>query len=149
MAHWLMKSEPEVFSIDDLERQHTTSWEGVRNYQARNFMRDMKRGDLAFLYHSNCDEPGMVGVMEIAREAYPDPTQFDPKSEYYDRASKRTAPRWSMVDVRSKRRLRRPLTLKELKAQKSLASMRLLQRGNRLSVMPVSAREWQLVLGME
>jgi predicted RNA-binding protein with PUA-like domain len=149
MAHWLMKSEPEVFSIDDLERQHTTSWEGVRNYQARNFMRDMKRGDLAFLYHSNCDEPGMVGVMEIAREAYPDPTQFDPKSEYYDRASKRTAPRWSMVDVRFKRRLRRPLTLKELKAQKSLASMRLLQRGNRLSVMPVSAREWQLVLGME
>jgi predicted RNA-binding protein with PUA-like domain len=149
MAEWLMKSEPDVFSIDDLERQRTTEWEGVRNYQARNFIRDMKRGDLAFLYHSNCDEPAIVGVMEIAREAYPDPTQFDPKSEYYDPASERSTPRWSLVDVRFKRRLRRPLTLKELKAQKPLASMRLLRRGNRLSVMPVSPRESQFILRME
>jgi predicted RNA-binding protein with PUA-like domain len=144
-----MKSEPEVFSIDDLERQRTAAWEGVRNYQARNFMRSMKRGDLAFLYHSNCDEPGIVGIMEIARETYPDPTQFDPKSEYFDRASERSQPRWCMVDVRFKRRLRRPLGLKTLRAQKPLASMRLLQRGNRLSVMPVSAREWQFILRTE
>jgi predicted RNA-binding protein with PUA-like domain len=149
MGKWLMKSEPEVFSIDDLERQRTTAWEGVRNYQARNFMRSMKRGDLAFLYHSNCDEPGIVGIMEIARETYPDPTQFEPKSEYFDRTSERSQPRWDMVDVRFRRRLRSPLGLKALRAQKPLASMRLLQRRNRLSVMPVSAREWQFILRME
>ena len=150
MAHWLMKSEPDVFGIDHLERQRTASWEGVRNYQARNFMRDgMKRGDLAFLYHSGCETPAIAGIMEIAREAYPDPTQFDRKSDYYDATSKPTEPRWLMVDVRFKRRLRRAIALEELKRQKPLASLALVQRGSRLSVMPVSAREWELILALE
>jgi predicted RNA-binding protein with PUA-like domain len=146
----MMKSEPDVFGIDDLERARTVSWEGVRNFQARNFMRDgMKRGDLAFLYHSSCAQPAVVGIMEIVREAYPDPTQFDRKSPYYDPASQSAEPRWLQVDVRFGRRLRRAITLEELKKQKALASMALLRRGNRLSVMPVSDREWGSILRME
>jgi predicted RNA-binding protein with PUA-like domain len=113
-------------------------------------MRDgMKRGDLAFLYHSGCEVPAIAGIMEIAREAYPDPSQFDRKSSYYDAASKPEAPRWLMVDVRFKRRLRRPIALEELKGRKPLASSALVQRGNRLSVLPVSAREWEFILGLE
>ncbi len=149
MAHWLLKSEPDVFGIDDLERQRTASWEGVRNYQARNFLRAMKRGDSAFLYHSACEIPAIVGIMNIVREAYPDPTQFDRRSSYYDPASKKAEPRWLQVDVRFERRLRRPVTLEELRRHKALASMILLRRGNRLSVMPVSDREWAFILRQE
>jgi len=135
---------------DDLQRQRTTSWEGVRNYQARNFMRDgMKRGDRAFLYHSSCAEPAVAGIMEICREAYPDPTQFDRRSKYYDAGSQPDQPRWLMVDVKFVRRLRRPVTLAELRADKRLASLPLLRRGNRLSLMPVSPAEWEAVLALE
>lgn len=150
MARWLMKTEPGVFSIEDLERQKTASWEGVRNYQARNYLRDgMKKGDLAFLYHSACDEPAVAGVMEICRAAYPDPTQFDRRSPYYDPASKPADPRWLMVDVRFRRRLRRPVTLAAIKARPELAGLALVRRGNRLSVMPVGDREWEAILGLE
>jgi len=150
MGFWLMKSEPDVFSVDDLQRQRTTSWEGVRNYQARNFMRDgMKRGDRAFLYHSSCAEPAVAGIMEICREAYPDPTQFDRRSKYYDAGSQPDQPRWLMVDVKFVRRLRRPVTLAELRADKRLASLPLLRRGNRLSLMPVSPAEWEAILALE
>lgn len=150
MAHWLMKSEPGVFGVDDLERQGKACWEGVRNYQARNFIRDgMKRGDLAFLYHSGCDEPGIAGIMEICREAYPDPTQFDRRSGYYDPASTAAEPRWLMVDVRFRRRLKRLVTLEELKCHDALVALPLVKRGNRLSVMPVSAAQWEFILGLE
>lgn len=150
MARWLMKSEPKVFGIDDLERLRTASWEGVRNYQARNYLRDgMKKGDLAFLYHSGCAEPAVAGIMEISREAYPDPTQFDRRSPYHDPGSRPDKPRWLMVDVKFRRRLRRPVTLAQLRAQAGLAGLALLRRGNRLSVMPVGEREWQLILDLE
>lgn len=144
-----MKSEPGVFGIDDLERERLTCWEGVRNYQARNFLRDgMKRGDLAFFYHSGCAQPAIVGIMEIAREAYPDPSQFDRKSPYADPASSRAAPRWVAVDVRFRRRLPRPITLEELRGHEELAGLALLRKGNRLSVMPVSAKEWAFILAL-
>jgi predicted RNA-binding protein with PUA-like domain len=149
MAHWLMKSEPEVFSIADLERTGKTSWGGVRNYQARNFLRAMRTGDQAFFYHSGGATPAIVGIMEVIREAYPDPEQFDPKSEYHDPASRREDPRWTTVDVRFRRRLKRPVTLAELRGQRRLAALALLRRGNRLSVMPVTPAQWQLVLGLE
>jgi predicted RNA-binding protein with PUA-like domain len=139
-----------VFSVDDLERQRTASWEGVRNYQARNYMRDgMKRGDQAFLYHSGCAEPAVVGIMAIGREAYPDPTQFERRSKYHDPAARPDNPRWLMVDVKFVRRLRRPVTLAELRGQKRLAGLALLRPGNRLSVMPVSGSEWQAILRLE
>jgi predicted RNA-binding protein with PUA-like domain len=147
MAYWLMKSEPEVFSIDDLERQGTASWEGVRNYQARNFMRDgMRVGDRAFLYHSSCAVPGIAGIMRVSAAAYPDPTQFDRRSPYHDPGSSRDQPRWLMVDVRFERKLARIIPLAELKALPALAGLGLLRRGNRLSVMPVTAGEWQAIM---
>lgn len=150
MAYWLMKSEPDVFGIDDLERDGRASWEGVRNYQARNFMRDgMKQGDLAFLYHSSCDVPAVTGIMEISREAYPDPSQFDRRSPYHDPASTRASPRWLTVDVSFLRRLRRAVTLEQIRAAKGLAGLALVRRGNRLSVMPVSDREWEAILALE
>ncbi len=150
MAYWLMKSEPGTFSIDDLERQHTAAWEGVRNYQARNFMRDgMKQGDLAFLYHSGCPSPAVAGIMEICREAYPDATQFNRRSPYYDAGSRPGHPRWLMVDVKFIRRLRRPITIRELRAEKRLSSLALLRPGSRLSVTPVTAREWKLILSLK
>jgi predicted RNA-binding protein with PUA-like domain len=149
MARWLMKSEPDVFSIDDLERQQTAAWEGVRNYQARNFMRDMRAGDLALLYHSSCAEPAVAGVMEVCRAAYPDPTQFNRRSKYFDAASKPGEPRWLMVDVRFRRRLRSPVTLERLKARKDLSGLPLVKRGNRLSVMPVTDTEWDIIVGLE
>jgi predicted RNA-binding protein with PUA-like domain len=146
MGYWLMKSEPDVFSIDDLARVRTTAWEGVRNYQARNYLRDgMKRGDLAWFYHSNCDEPAIVGIMEITCEAYPDPTQFDRKSDYYDAGSARDQPRWFMVDVRFRRKLKSPIPLAELKRHRELAALALVRRGNRLSVMPVTEAQWRFI----
>ena len=148
--HWLMKSEPDTFSIDDLRTRGSEPWDGVRNYQARNFMRDgMRVGDSVFFYHSNCAEPGIVGLAEVASEAYPDPSQFDPKSDYFDPGASRDNPRWVLVDVAFVRKLKRTITLKELQALPSLAEMALVRKGNRLSVMPVTAIEWKTILGLE
>ena len=152
MNHWLFKSEPDVFGIDHLAARpkKTEHWDGVRNYQARNMMRDaMRKGDLAFLYHSNCAEPGIVGIVEIVREGYPDHTAFDPATKYFDPKSDPDNPRWYMVDVKLKRRLKRNITLAELKERPELAEMALVRKGNRLSVMPVSAEEWAFILGLE
>lgn len=152
MAYWLLKSEPDTYSIDDLAAQprQTDHWDGIRNYQARNFMRDdMKKGDLAFFYHSNCARPGIVGIVKIVREAYPDHTALDPESPYYDPKASAEAPRWVMVDVRLERRLARTITLAELKEVPALRGMSLLRRGNRLSVMPLSKAEWNRILKFE
>ena len=151
MAYWLFKTEPDAFSIDDLKNAHeqSTFWEGVRNYQARNFIRDdMSVGDLALFYHSNCDEPGIVGIMEIVRSAYPDHTAFDSDEKYFDPKSGRDHPRWFMVDVRFKKKFRRGVLLKDIRAQKKLQKMRLIQRGNRLSILPVAKTEWNHILRM-
>lgn len=151
MAYWLMKSEPEAFGIDDLQARGSEPWSGVRNYQARNYMRDqMREGDQAFLYHSNCAEPGIYGIMEIAGPAYPDPTQFDRRSPYHDPKATPAEPRWHLVDVRYVRHLRRPILLAELRAQSArLKGMLLLAPGSRLSVQPVSAEHWRQVLALE
>ena len=142
-----MKSEPDEFSIDDLAKapKQTTAWFGVRNYQARNFMRDdMRVGDRAFFYHSSCPEPGIAGIVEIARLAYPDATQFDPKSGYYDPKSTRDAPRWMNVDVRLVRKT--PLvSVQALRETKGLQDMVTLRRGNRLSITPVTPAEWKII----
>jgi predicted RNA-binding protein with PUA-like domain len=149
MRYWLMKTEPDEFSIDDLSKKKIEPWTGVRNYQARNFMRDMKPGDGVFFYHSSCEVPGVAGIAEVATEAYPDPTQFDRKSDYYDAASKREEPRCSLVDVRFKRKLKRVIPLAELKDRRELEGFALLARGNRLSVLPVSKAQWDFILGLE
>lgn len=152
MQYWLMKSEPDVFSIDDLMKRlnKTEPWDGVRNYQARNMLRnEMKKGDLAFFYYSSCDVPGIAGIMEIAREGYPDPSAFDPKHKYYDPKSKPDNPVWYLVDVKFKRKLKRIITLTELHDKRPLQKMKLLQRGNRLSVMPVTKKEWDYILRLE
>lgn len=152
MQRWLMKSEPNEFSIDDLKAspKQTNMWDGVRNYQARNMMRDeMKKGDPIFFYHSNCDEPGIVGVAEVVREGYPDPTAFDSQDPHFDPKSDPDAPRWYLVDVKFKRKFKRTISLAELKECEELAGMRLLQRGNRLSVMPVTDEEWEFIVGLE
>ena len=150
MAYWLMKSEPDVYGIDDLKRDKVEPWDGIRNYQVRNMFRDqMKVGDLAFFYHSNCKPPAVVGIMTIASEAYPDHTQFDPKSRYYDAKSDKENPRWLLVDVKYKRKFKREITLQELKEHKQLQDFRLNQRGNRLSVIPVEKKEWDLILDLE
>ena len=152
MRYWLMKTEPEEFGIDDLARRprKTEPWDGVRNYQARNMMRDeMKKGDRVFIYHSNCETPGIVGIATVAREGYPDPTAFDPEDKHYDPKSDPANPRWYLVDVEFARKLRRTIPLTELKAQAALEGMALVRRGNRLSVMPVSEREWEYVLSLE
>ena len=147
VRYWLMKSEPDVFGVDDLATapKKTTAWWGVRNYQARNFMRDdMRLGDLAFFYHSSCAQPGIAGIMRVSRLAYPDRTQFDPSSAYHDPASARDDPRWVNVDVTLVRKTRL-LPIQELRAHRELAGMRVLQRGNRLSITPVTPREWQFI----
>ena len=152
MRYWLMKTEPGEFGIDDLARRprKTEPWDGVRNYQARNMMRDeMKKGDRAFIYHSNCEAPGIVGIASVVREGYPDSTAFDPEDKHYDPKSDPANPRWYLVDVKFERRLRRTISLTELKAQAALEGMALVRRGNRLSVMPVSEREWEYILSLE
>ncbi len=152
MAYWLMKSEPHKYSIDDLKRDKRTHWDGIRNYQARNFMRDdMKKGDLGFFYHSSCPEPGIAGIVEITREAYPDETTFDRDDNHFDAKSDPDNPRWFMVDVRLKRKLKKLIPLTKLKqhAGDSLSELVLLKRGNRLSVIPVTREEWQFILGLE
>ena len=151
MKYWLMKSEPDVYGIDHLraEKRKTDHWDGIRNYQARNFMRDeMKKGDLAFFYHSNCEEPAIVGVIEIVREGYPDHTAFLSNEKYFDAKSDPDNPRWIMVDVRFKKKFKKSVSLKALKGERSLAQMRLVQRGNRLSILPVVAKEWKHILKM-
>ena len=145
MAYWLMKSEPSECSIDDLVRLGRVPWVGVRNYQARNFMRDeMRVGDGVLFYHSSCPEPGIAGLAEVASAAYPDATQFDPKSPYHDPKSQADAPRWLHVDVKLVKKTRL-LSLAEMRERTALASMRVLQRGNRLSITPVSTAEWRAV----
>jgi predicted RNA-binding protein with PUA-like domain len=149
--YWLVKSEPEAFSFDDLLAApgRTTCWDGVRNYQARNSMRDgMRVGDLVFFYHSNAEPAAIVGVCEVVRDAYPDHTAFDPADPHFDPKSRPDAPTWLMVDLRAVERLPRPLPLAELKATKGLERMTLLQKGSRLSVQPVSAGEWTTVMAL-
>lgn len=152
MNYWLMKSEPETFGIDDLFKRpnQTEHWDGVRNYQARNMMRDaMKIGDQVFFYHSNCDEPGIVGIMQVVRESYPDFTAFDPDDKHFDPKSNPDKPTWYMVDVQFVRKLSRNISLRELKLKAELADLALLRRGNRLSIMPVAAEQWAFILGLE
>jgi predicted RNA-binding protein with PUA-like domain len=143
---WLMKSEPGTYSIDDLERDGTEPWDGVRNYQARNFMREMAEGDLAIFYHSSANPPGAVGVCRICREAYPDRTQFDEKSSYYDPKSKKDDPRWSLVDVEFVEKFAEPITLQALKEEPALEGMLVTQKGSRLSVQPVDKKHFKRVL---
>jgi predicted RNA-binding protein with PUA-like domain len=150
MRYWLMKSEPDVFGVDDLAAapRKTTAWWGVRNYQARNFMRDdMQLGDLAFFYHSSCPEPGIAGIMKVSRLAYPDATQFEKKGEYFDPASTKEQPRWVNVDVTLVKKTRL-LSIQELRSHRELAGMRVLQRGNRLSITPVTLAEWEFIAGL-
>jgi len=152
MKHWLMKSEPGEFGIDDLENRHrqTEAWDGVRNYQARNMMRDdMKIGDLVFFYHSNCETPGIVGIARIVREAYPDPTAFDPNHKHFDPSSKPDDPRWFMVDVQFVCKLKRTIALSELKNKPELEGLALIRKGNRLSIMPVEEKMWDFILTLE
>ncbi|MBK1648600.1 EVE domain-containing protein [Rhabdochromatium marinum] len=155
MAYWLMKSEPEVFGIQHLvaRPQQTEPWDGVRNYQARNMLRDqMQPGDQAFFYHSNCKTPGIVGLMEIITAGYPDPTAFDPQHRYFDPKSDPEQPRWFLVDVRYIRHLTRTITLAELKSESHAAALgdfALLRQGNRLSIMPVTEEQWQHILALE
>ncbi|MGO4552458.1 EVE domain-containing protein [Lysobacter sp. 2RAF19] len=149
--YWLMKTEPDTFSIDDLERVGVEPWNGVRNYQARNHMRAMQPGDGVFLYHSSCAVPGIAGLAKVASAAYPDPTQFDKKSEYYDPKSTREEPRWSLVDVAFERKLAQVITLEDIKAHADALGedFALVRRGNRLSVLPVTAAQWKQLLKLE
>ena len=146
MRYWLMKSEPSEYSIDDLVRDGSVAWFGVRNYQARNFMRDqMRLGDGVLFYHSSCPEPGIAGLAEISKLAYPDETQFDPKEKYFDPKSTRESPRWFNVEVRAVKKTRL-MPLGEIRGYAELADMRILQRGNRLSITPVDPAEWAFIL---
>ena len=150
MRYWLMKSEPSDVSVDDVDAMpnKTVNWYGVRNFQARNFMKDeMKPGDGVLFYHSSCPEPGVVGIAEVASAPYPDPTQFDPKNDYYDPKSRPEAPRWIHVDVRLLRKTRL-LALPEMRTIPELADMRVLKKGNRLSITPVSAAEWKKITSL-
>jgi predicted RNA-binding protein with PUA-like domain len=153
LNYWLFKSEPGEFSIDDLASMpgRTEHWDGVRNYQARNFMRDeMRKGDLAFFYHSSCAQPAIVGIVEVCREAYPDHTAFDPTDKHFDEKSDPQDPRWYMVDVKLVRRFDAPVTLKQLKSyeNRDLKDFTLLRRGNRLSVMPVARKHWDFIISL-
>ena len=145
-----MKSEPDVYSIDDMQRDGREMWDSIRNYQARNMMRDdMRIGDEIFFYHSNCKEPAIVGITKVASEPYPDPVQFDKKSRYFDVKSDEENPRWILVDVEFVRKFSRPITLAEIKAEKSLQDMILARKGNRLSIMPVEKKHWNKILSLE
>ncbi|MGD8346333.1 MAG: EVE domain-containing protein [Lysobacterales bacterium] len=153
MKYWLVKNEPENFSIDDLEAapNGTTHWDGVRNYQARNFIRDqMSVGDQVFYYHSNCKPPGIVGICEVCSEPYPDHTALDPSAGYYDPKHTEDNPRWFMVDMKFKRKTKRMITLDDIRQHEDrLEGFALIRRGNRLSVMPVEKRHWDLILSLE
>ena len=148
MNYWLFKSEPDAFSIDDLiaMKRKTDHWDGIRNYQARNLMRDqMKKGDLGFFYHSSCKVPGIVGTVEIVKEAYPDHTALDKNAKYFDPKSTEENPRWVMVNVKFKQKFSEVLSLTQLRAVKSLSDMMLLRKGSRLSIQPVSKKEWNII----
>lgn len=150
MKYWLMKSEPDVFSIDDLRRKKKSGWDGVRNYQARNYMRDeMKKGDMILFYHSSCEIPGVAGLARVCKESHPDPSQFDSRSEYYDEKATMDNPRWFMVEVEFVEKFERVITLGELKAKKELSQMPVVQKGSRLSINPVSEKEFQVILAMK
>ena len=150
VAYWLMKSEPDAYSIDDLMRDGTQPWDGIRNYQARNMMRDeMKMEDEVLFYHSSCKIPAVVGIAKVASAPYPDPTQFDKKSKYYDAKSTEGNQRWVLVDIAFGRKLKRPITLTELKEHPALGDFRLNQRGNRLSIFPVDKKHWDFILDLE
>ena len=149
MRRWLMKTEPDTFSIDDLKQRRVEPWNGVRNYQARNFIRAMTRGDEVMLYHSSCAVPGVAGLAKVASAPYPDPGQFDPMDDCFDAASDRGNPRWSLVDVRFVRKLKRVITLDEIKQLDGLGDFALTRRGNRLSVLPVNDAQWQAILELE
>jgi len=153
MNYWLIKSEPDAFSIDDLKNcpGRADHWDGIRNYQARNFIRDtMRKGDLALFYHSSCAKPGVVGICEIVSAAYPDHTAFDPASKYFDPGSDPENPRWLMMDVRYKRKLKRLISLEEIKQHaERLDGLPLIRRGNRLSIMPVDKAHWDLIISLE
>lgn len=147
MKYWLMKSEPDVYSIQNLERDKTQGWDGVRNYQARNFMRDeMKKGDLVFFYHSNAKPAGIAGIAEVHKESHPDPTQFDPKSEYYDEKASKENPRWFQVALKHKKTLKEVITLDDLREKPVLKDMLVLRKGNRLSITPVTKKEWDTIV---
>lgn len=149
MNYWLMKSEPDVFGIDHLMKRpgKTEPWDGVRNYQVRNMIRDeMKKGDKAFFYHSNCEEPGIVGTMTIVKSGYPDSTMYNPESKYYDPKATPENPRWYRVDVRFQKKFKHPVTLKELKQHKALKNMPVLMKGSRLSITPVTESEWNYII---
>ena len=150
MNYWLFKSEPDVFGIDHLAARPkaTEHWDGVRNYQARNYMRQMRVGDQAFFYHSNCEPPGIVGIVEVVRELYPDHTAQDPESKYHDPAATPDNPRWFMVDVRLVRKLPRLVSLAELRDDPALIELPLVRRGTRLSVMPVPEPAWRHIISM-
>jgi predicted RNA-binding protein with PUA-like domain len=145
MRYWLFKSEPDAYSIDALAKDKTTPWTGIRNYQARNFMRDqMSKGDAVLFYHSNCDPLGIVGIAEVCKLAYPDETQFDRKSKYFDPKATRENPRWLHVDVRFVKKTQL-ITLDQLRTHKALSNMRILARGNRLSITPVDPADWHYI----
>lgn len=150
MNYWLFKSEPDAFSIDDLEAmpEQTEHWDGIRNYQARNYLRDqVKKGDQVFFYHSSCKNVGIVGVAEVVREAYPDHTQFDPESKYFDPKSNPENPRWFMVDIKLKQKFPQILSLKSIKQMPDITETGLVKKGHRLSIMPVPENEWHSLLG--
>ena len=147
MAKWLLKSEPDVFSYDDLVRAKREGWDGIRSYQSRNYLREMRRGEQAIYYHSNAKPPGVAGICKIVKTAEPDPTQFDPKSPYHDPKATPDAPRWLHVDVKLVRKTRL-LSLAEMRRQPALATMQVLARGNRLSITPVTPAEWKFVLAL-
>ena len=149
MQRWLMKTEPDTFSIDNLKARKLEPWNGVRNYQARNFIRAMRRGDEVMIYHSSCAIPGVAGLARVASVPYPDPGQFDPQDPYFDAGSERGDPRWTLVDVRFVRKLKRMITLDEIKALHGLGDFALTRRGNRLSVLPVADEQWDAILALE
>lgn len=149
MKYWLMKSEPDVFSIDHLKTKKKSGWDGVRNYQARNYMRDdMSLGDMVLFYHSSCEVPGVAGLARVSRVSHPDPSQFDAKSEYYDSKATKETPRWFMVEVEFVEKFDRVITLAEIKDKKELANMPLVQKGSRLSINPVTEKEYKTILEM-
>jgi len=151
MAHWLFKSEPDTFSIDDLKSRGAKGepWDGVRNYQARNMLRDdVKKGDLIFFYHSNCDVPGIVGIAEVIKPAFADPSQFNPESKYFDPKSSPDNPRWFCPQVKYRSKFKATVSLEQLKQIPALADMALVRKGNRLSIMPVSPEQWEFILGL-
>lgn len=151
MNYWLLKSEPTSYNIDHLQREKnkTTGWDGVRNYQARNFMRDaMKEGDLAFFYHSNCKEPGIAGIVEVVGEAHPDLTALDPEDHHYDPKSTHEDPRWVMVDVKFKQKFKDVISLQALRENPRLKDLLILRKGNRLSITPVTKKDWEVIVAM-